>query len=280
MDPKSTTTLNNGVEIPVIGLGTWKITKEKEAEKAVTWAIETGYRHIDTAWVYRNEENIGKAITKHGINREEIFVTSKLWNSYHGYDKAREAIDTSLQNLDFEYVDLYLIHWPMKGFVDTWKAMEEILKEGKTRAIGVSNFTIPHLKELLRNGKIVPAVNQVEFHPFLFQKELLDYCEKKSIKIEAYCPLTRGEKLKNPILVKIAKEYNKTEAQILLRWGIQNNLIELPKSSHQSRITENFRIFDWEISDRDMYKLNNLNEGYRVSAYAWNLYVKNGSGSL
>lgn len=260
--------LNNGVLIPVIGLGTWQ-SYGKDVKNSVKWALELGYRHIDTAFFYDNEKEIGEAIRESGINRDDIFITTKLWNDMHGYEKTLKAIDRSLKNLGLSYVDLYLIHWPVsKTRTETWKTMEKICKEGKARAIGVSNFTIRHIKELLPHVDIMPVVNQVEFTPFLYQKELLDFCESYKIKIEAYSPLTRGQKFNEPLLIELSHKYKRSIAQILIRWGLQQNLIELPKSIHYDRISENSKVFDFEISNEDMIALNNLNENFRVTV--WN----------
>ncbi len=255
--------LNNGVEMPMLGLGTWQLRAEKEAENAVTWALEAGYRHIDTAAYYNNEESVGKALRNSGLPREEIFVTTKLKNDDHK-DPLR-AFNTSLRKLDINYIDLYLIHWPVQSMRNnTWKVFEKLYKEGRCRAIGVSNFTIRHLKELLKVAKIVPAVNQVEFTPYLYQKELLEFCEKNKIQVEAYSPLTRGKKLKDTKLVEIAKKYDKTTAQVLLRWALQHDVVVIPKSKTKQRIEENFSVFDFRLSAKDMKKFDGFNEDLRL----------------
>lgn len=259
--------LNNGVEIPVLGLGTWKLDGEK-AQDAVLWALEAGYRHIDTAKMYDNEGYVGKGIKKSGIPREEIFITTKLASYDHGYDNTLKAIDSSLKILGLDYVDLHLVHWPVSGRrVETWKAMEKILKDGKARAIGVSNFTEYHIEELLAETEVVPVLNQIEFTPYLYRKELQNFCEAKGIKIEAYSPLTHGQKLSDPKLVEVANHYGKSPAQILIRWGLQHGIIEIPKSEHKERIIENFQVFDFSITKEDMAKIDTFNENLRCATW-------------
>lgn len=262
MDINTKVNLNNGVEMPALGLGVWESAEGNECENAVIEATKAGYRHIDTAAIYGNEKSVGNGIKKSGISREEIFITTKLWNGDH--DNPEGALEESLKKLQLDYVDLYLIHWPVPERNKTWKMLEQFLEEGKCRAIGVSNFTIRHLEELLKQSKIIPAVNQVEFTPYLFQKELLEYCKSKGIQLEAYSPLTRGIKLKDPKLVEMANRYNKTPAQILLRWNSQHGVVVIPKSTRKERILENSDIFDFEISEDDMKKLDSFNEGFRV----------------
>jgi len=256
--------LNNGVEIPVLGLGTSNASGEG-AVNAVMCALEAGYRHIDTAKLYKNESEVGEGVRRSGVPRDEVFITTKLWNDDHGYDNALKAIDVSLRNLEMNYVDLYLVHWPVSGRrTETWRAMEKILKDGKARAIGVGNFTIRHLEELLPEAGIVPAVNQVEFTPYLYQKRLQDYCEARGIRIEAWAPLTRGLKLNDPRLVEVARRYEKTPAQVLIRWGLQKGTISIPKSARRERIIENSQVFDFSISSRDMERLDGFNENLRT----------------
>ncbi len=262
MDINTTAKLNNGVEIPMLGLGTWESADGSECENAVSDAIQVGYRHIDTAAAYRNEKSVGKGIKKSGISRDEIFVTTKLWNQSH--DDPEGALEESLEKLQLDYVDLYLIHWPVPQRNSSWKMLEKFLEEGKCKSIGVSNFTIRHLEELFKQSKIVPAVNQVEFTPYLFQKELLEYCKSKGIQLEAYSPLTRGVKLKDQRLVDIAKKYNKTPAQILIKWNLQHGLVVIPKSTKKERLIENSDVFDFQISNEDMAKLDSFNENFRI----------------
>ena len=269
----TTIKLNNGVEMPLLGLGTWDIPEGEAIIDSVQWAISCGYRHIDTAWIYGNEKGVGQglklSINNQGINREEIFVTTKLWFDSFKYEKALKAFDRSLDRIGLEYVDLYLLHWPEpKHRQEAWKALEFILKEGKTRSIGVSNYYQQHLNELLENADIIPAVNQVEFTPYLYLKELKEFCEAKGIKIEAYSPLTRGRKLKDPKLINIAEKYNKSTAQILIRWGLQHEIIEIPKSSNKEHIKNNGEIYDFTIAEDDMGRLDSFNENLYVGM--WN----------
>ena len=256
--------LNNGVEMPILGLGTWTLSG-KAAYQAVIWALEGGYRLIDTASIYGNERAIGKALKDTDIPRDEIFITTKVFEFDLGYEKTFLAFEKSLRKLGLSYVDLYLIHWPKTELRhESWEALEKLLKDDKTRAIGVSNYTIQHLTELFDRSDGLPCINQVEFSPFLYQKELLEFCESNDIFLEAYCPLTRAEKLDHPKLIEVAKKYNKTTAQILIRWGVQHNIIEIPKSGNQNHIIENADVFDFKIDTIDMKTLDNLNEDYRV----------------
>jgi diketogulonate reductase-like aldo/keto reductase len=262
----STIKLNNNIKIPSLGFGVYLSKPGKDTFKAVTWALEAGYRHIDTARAYRNEGDVGKAIKESSIKREEIFLTTKLWNQDHGYENALRAFDASLDDLGFEYVDLYLIHWPVEGKRrESWKALEKIYEEGKAKAIGVSNYTIKHLKEMDQYAEIKPAINQVEFHPFLFQEDLLEYCKIKNVQLEAYSPLARAERLDDPNINDMARKYLKSAAQIMIRWSLQHNLVVIPKSVHKERIVENAKVFDFEISKDDMEKLNSLNEEFRIA---------------
>lgn len=256
--------LNNGIEIPLFGLGTWTLSGDK-AFKAVLWALEAGYRLIDTASIYGNERKIGEALKASKINRDELFITTKVWTTDHGYDETLIAFKKSLKNLKLNYVDLYLIHWPDSDLrYETWKALERIHQDENARAIGVSNYTIPHLEEIFDKSSTIPVVNQVEFSPFLYQKDLLEFCEAHNIFLEAYCPLTRTRKFNDPIINSIAKKYEKTSAQILIRWGLQHNIIEIPKSGDKEHIKENANIFDFKIIKEDMDILDNLNEDYRL----------------
>lgn len=256
--------LNNGIEMPILGLGTWTLSV-KAAYQAVMWALEAGYRLIDTASIYGNEHSIGKALKATDIPRDEIFVTTKVWQSDLGYDKTLSAFEKSLRKLNLSFIDLYLIHWPTSKLRhESWKALENLLKNEKVRSIGVSNYTKQHLNELFDRSNIKPSVNQVEFSPFLYQKKLLEFCRSNDIYLEAYCPLTRGRKLNHPKLIEVSKKYNKTTAQILIRWGLQHNIIEIPKSGNQNHIIENANVFDFEIGKLEMNILDNFNEDYRV----------------
>ena len=262
---QSTRTLNNGVEIPILGFGTYRAKRGGETVKAVKHALEVGYRHIDTAAIYGNEEDVGQAIRESGVPREDIFVTSKLWNTDHGADRAAQAFETSLKKLQLDYLDLYLIHWPVEEFrLETWKVLEDLYKEGRVRAIGVSNYMTWHLEELLKEATVIPQANQVEFSLYLNQQTLLSFCTSDNIAVEAYSPLTKGRKLNDPPLLEIAKKYNKSPAQILLRWGIQQGLIVLAKSVNPERIAQNAEIFDFEISPKDMTVLDSFNQDLRT----------------
>ncbi|ROL59733.1 aldo/keto reductase [Bacteroidetes/Chlorobi group bacterium MS-B_bin-24] len=268
MNLQTKITLNNKVKIPVLGLGTYLMKPGEETYNACRWALEFGYRHIDTASFYRNEEDVGRAVRNSGIDRKDVFITTKVWNDDQGYDKTLRAVETSLKKLGFDYIDLILVHWPVPGLrKETWKALEKVYDEGISAAIGVSNYTIAHLQELFNYANVIPVVNQVEFSPFLYQKELKEFCEENNIYIEAYSPLVRGRKFDHPLLVELSRKYQKTPAQILIRWALQIGTIVIPKSSRKERIIENASVFDFEISDEDMAKLNSLSEGYRV---AWN----------
>lgn len=265
--------LNNGVEIPLLGLGTWEITEGETIINTIRLAISKGYRHIDTARIYGNEKGVGKglklSLEEQGLTREDIFITTKLWINSFKYERALKAFNRSLNNLGLDYVDLYLLHWPEPPYrQEAWKALESILKEGKARSIGVSNYYQNHLDELLSEADIIPAVNQVEFTPYLYLKELKEYCDNKGIRLEAYSPLTRGKKLKDSKLMDIAKKYNKSSAQILIRWGLQHEVIEIPKSSKEDHIIENSKVFDFTISEDDMALLDKFNEGLYLGI--WN----------
>jgi diketogulonate reductase-like aldo/keto reductase len=258
--------LNNGVVIPRLGLGVYQSPPGQVTQKAVEYALKIGYRHIDTARIYNNESDVGAALRKSGVKREEVFITTKLWNSDHGYESALRACDASLKRLGLKYLDLYLIHWPVPELRnESWTALTKLLKDGKVRSIGVSNYTIQHLTELLGDAEVTPMVNQVEFSPFLYQKQLLDYCEQKKIQLEAYSPLTQGAKLNHPKVQQIAKKHDKTPAQVLLRWSLQHNLVTIPKSVHEERIKENSLVFDYTLTPDDMRVLDALDENFRNS---------------
>ncbi len=257
-------TTNQGNTIPVLGLGVWKSSKD-ECYQAVMDALELGYRHIDTAAIYANEESVGKAIADSKIERSEVFITTKLWNADQGASKAEKAFEKSLQKLNLDYVDLYLIHFPVSGIRnESRKILASIYKSGRAKSIGVSNFMIPHLEELIQMTGLVPAINQIEVHPFLNQKELRDYCVSKKILVEAYSPLAHGKRIQDPAITKISQKYNRTNAQILIRWSIQSGMIVLPKSVKRSRIEENGSVFDFQLDNADMEYLNSLDENYRT----------------
>lgn len=265
----STVRLNNGVQMPYFGLGAYAPGQGPAVRQAVSCALSLGYRHIDTARVYANEREVGEAVAQSGVPREDVFITTKVWNDSHGYDNTLRAFHASLEALGSRYIDLYLIHWPAPPRLETWRAMVTLLEEGKCRAIGVSNFTIRHLEELLAVSPVVPAVNQVEFSPFHYQKELLDYCRAKHIQLEAYSPLTCGRRLDDPTIVALAHKYHKTRAQMMLRWGLQHDVVIIPKSINEQRIKENADLFDFAISADDMARLDALNENYRVASSDW-----------
>ena len=255
--------MNDGYKIPVVGLGTWKSEPGEATYKAVLDSINAGYRHIDTARAYDNEADVGRAVQDADINRKDLFITTKLWNRHQGYDEAIEACEKSLARLGCDYIDLYLIHWPLKDKRnESWRALIELQKKGLCRSIGVSNFTIDHLKELEDKFGVIPAANQVEFHPYHYQKDLLEYCNSKNIIIEAYSPLVHAKRMDEERLVAISEEIGKTPAQILIRWAMQRGMVVLPKSVNESRIIENFAVFDFEISDSLMKRLDDLDERY------------------
>jgi len=254
--------LNDGRLIPQLGLGVWQTRPGPTCEAAVLAALEAGYRHIDTAAMYGNEESVGAAVRTSGIPREGVFVTTKLWNSDH--KNPERALETSLRKLKMNYVDLYLMHYPVRERNRSWRALEALQAGGRARSIGVSNFTIRHLNELLAETNTVPAVNQVEFHPYLYQRELLDFCAHRGIAVEAYSPLTKGARLKDPKLIGIAKKYAKSTAQILIRWALQHGLVIIPKSANRKRIFENADVFDFEISSEDMQLLDGFDEILRT----------------
>jgi len=288
MNPTPTVVLNNGMQMPAVGLGVYQVAPGNETEQAVTFALQSGYRLIDTARYYDNEQSVGRALRASGIPREQLFVTTKLWNTDHGFDQTLRAFDDSLRKLGLDYLDLYLIHWPVaappwqnwkpvKAILDcvrgpasrplrmeSWRAMERIAAEGRCQAIGVSNYTVRHLEELLWTCKVVPAVNQVEFTPFLYQQELLSFCRSHGIQLEAYSPLTRGQRLKHPVVAGLADKYQRSPAQILIRWVLQHEVVAIPKATSRSHIQENILVFDFSISPSDMATLDSLNENLHL----------------
>jgi diketogulonate reductase-like aldo/keto reductase len=258
----ATLKLRSGAEIPQIGLGVWQAPAGRTTQQAVAAALGAGYRHVDTARIYGNESDVGAAIRNSDIPRERIFVTTKLWNQDQGFDRALHAFDASLMRLGLGYVDLYLIHWPVARLrLESWRALERIHAEGRARAIGVSNFLLPHLSELMAHAKEVPHVNQIELTPFLQRRDTVDFCQQHGIVVEAYSPLTRGQRLNDPAVVAIAHEVSRTPAQVLLRWGIQKNVVILPKSVHPARIAENANVFDFQLDPDAMRRLDALEEG-------------------
>jgi len=261
--------LNNGVRMPQLGFGVWKIPDD-QVSQVLEKAFEIGYRSVDTARIYKNEEGVGRAVAESGIPREELFITTKVWNSDQGYENTLKAFEASLQRLGLDYVDLYLIHWPTPKYdqyVETYKALEKLYKDGRVRAIGVSNFDIDHLERILNECEVVPAVNQVECHPYLQQKELKAFCKKHGIAVEAYSPLMNGkDALQDEVILKIAKKYGKTPAQVILRWHLQEGVIAIPRTVTPSRMEENFRVFDFELSEEDMKEIAALDRNVRVNA--------------
>jgi diketogulonate reductase-like aldo/keto reductase len=261
----STTNLNNGVQMPQIGFGVFQIPPGKQTYDAVRTALKLGYRGVDTAAAYGNEEDVGRGIRDSGFEPSEIFVTTKLWTTNHGYEKTLRAFEESRIKLGLDTIDLYLIHWPAKAnFVETWKAMEKLYQEGKVRAIGVSNFLIHHLETLLETATITPAVNQIEFHPFNVQAELLEFCRKAKILVEAWSPLGRGRFFDHPLIADIAKNHGRSPAQVLIRWDLQHQVVTIPRSIREAHIRENSEVFDFELSEEEMSRLDSLDEGKRI----------------
>ncbi|MHA2100510.1 MAG: aldo/keto reductase [Candidatus Kariarchaeaceae archaeon] len=258
--------LNNGIEMPYFGLGLYLAGKGQDTINAVKWGYETGYRLFDTAQFYHNEAELGQAINELGIDQSEVFVTTKLWTSNFDYDKALETVNVSYKKLDLEYIDLFLLHYPVSGKrLEAWRALEKIYDEGMVKSIGVSNFTIKHLEELFENSEITPVVNQVEFHPWLYQKDLLNFCNDHDVILQAYSPLVKGERINNSEISEFAKKYDKTNAQILIRWGLEHGLSVIPKSNNRERIKENADLFDFSISEEDIERLNALDEHYHCT---------------
>jgi diketogulonate reductase-like aldo/keto reductase len=263
---RSTVTLRGGVEIPAVGLGVYQSRPGAETREAVRVALELGYRHVDTARAYGNEPDVAQGIAESGVPRSEVFVTTKLWNSDHGYDETLRACDASLARLGVEQVDLYLVHWPVQGLRHhTWRAMERLKADGKARAIGVSNFTVRHLEELLAAAREPPAVNQVELHPFLAQPELVSWCASHGVVVEAYAPLVKARRMDDPVLRRVAAKHGRTVAQVLVRWSLQHGFVVIPKSVRRERIEENADVFGFTLDAGDMTALDGLDQGYRTS---------------
>lgn len=263
-----TMTLSDGNTIPQLGLGVWRAENGGETEQAVAAAMKSGYRLIDTAMLYGNEEDVGKAIADSGIPREELFITTKLWNSDQGAENVRPALESSLEKLGLDYVDLYLIHWPTPGrdlYVETWKEMQKLRDEGLIKSIGVSNFEPVHLDRLKAETGELPVINQIELHPDFSQQALRDYCRENDIQVESWSPIggSRGSILQNPVLQEIAEAHSKTAAQVVIRWHIQHGLVVIPKSVHEERIKQNIDVFDFKLTDTDMAKIDGLNEDNR-----------------
>lgn len=264
---EQTIELNNGQKMPLLGLGVYKATGDGIVEDAIFHAVNTGYRLIDTASVYKNEDGVGRGIRELSIPREELFITTKIWNNAQRVGDIEGSFNRSLDRMKLDYVDLYLIHWPVPGcFKETWRELEKIYRSGRAKSIGVSNFTVLQLEELAAVSGIVPAVNQIEFHPLWNRSDILAYCRLKGIAVQAYSPLARGAYLNNTIISRIAQKYNKTTAQVGLRWSIQKGVAVIPKSVHPDRIISNAQIFDFELSAIDMQLIDELNEDYRSSS--------------
>jgi len=257
------TELNNGVKMPWLGLGVYLVKEGEEVKNSVRSAIEAGYESIDTAAIYKNEEGVGEAIRESGIARDKLFLTTKVWNSDQGYESTLAAFNTSVKKLGVDTLDLYLIHWPVRDkFTETWRALEKLYKDGYVRAIGVSNFHIHHLEELRKVSEIVPAVNQVEFHPLLTQRDLLTYCRDHKIQMEAWSPLMQGN-LDHPLLTELAQKYGKSPAQIVIRWDLDQKVVTIPKSITPQRIRQNADVFDFTLEPQDVERLAALNENKR-----------------
>ena len=263
---RETVFLNNDREMPLLGLGVYKLPDDVQAEAAITSAISAGYRMIDTASVYKNEESVGRAIARCGVPRKGLFITSKIWNTAQRLGDVQGAFSRSLDRLKLSYVDLYLIHWPVPGcYLSTWKELEKILESGRALSIGVSNFDIRHLEELRKISGIIPAVNQIECHPLCYPSELIEYCKAFGIQVQAYAPLARGAYFDNDVMCVLGTKYARTPAQIGLRWAVQKGISVIPKSSNPERIRSNGNIFDFNIEDEDMAIIDTLNENLHTS---------------
>lgn len=256
--------LHNNTAIPQLGLGVWQSREGKEVINAVTWALDTGYRHIDTAAAYHNEEGVGRAIKEHALSREEVFITTKVWTTDIRAGRARQSLENSLRKLRTDYIDLLLLHWPAEGYVAAWRELEQAQRDGKVRAIGLSNFMPEHIDNLLSEANVTPAINQIEYHPYLTQPDVAEACARHGIQLEAWSPLMQGEFTKIDLFDDIAEAHGKTPAQVLIRWSLQRGLVTIPKSSNKSRIEENFDVFDFALSDEDMERINQLDRGQRL----------------
>ncbi len=262
-----TITLNSGRQMPRLGLGVYKATGEREVERAIGWAVDAGYRLIDTASAYKNEDGVGRGIQACGVPREDLFITTKIWNNAQRLGDVQGSFARSLERLMTDYVDLYLIHWPVPGcYLSTWKELEELYRQGKARSIGVSNFEIRHLEELASVSDITPAVNQIEFHPYRYQKKLVDHCQARGIAVQAYAPLARGAYLDDDVICILATKYGKTPAQIGLRWILQKGVAVIPKSTQEERIMSNGEIFDFVLEEEDMDAIDHLDRNLRSAS--------------
>ena len=257
--------MNNGVEIPQVGLGVWRANEGAETRDAVRWALEIGYRSIDTASLYANERSVGEGFRDSGLKREDVFITTKVWNDQQGYEKTLAAFDNSLRELQLDYVDMYLLHFPVPGlYLDSWRALEKLYGEGRVKAIGVSNFHPYHLDNLLSHCTVKPMVNQIELHPYLTQKGNLQHNPARDILVEAWAPIAKGRVLGEPVITRLAEKYGKTPAQIVLRWELQLGIIIIPKSVHRERIEENSKIFDFELTPEEMLDIDGLDRNGRI----------------
>ncbi|RPF54309.1 aldo/keto reductase [Aquisalibacillus elongatus] len=257
--------LNNGVEMPGFGLGVYKAEEGREVVEAVRTAVDHGYRLIDTASFYKNEEGVGEGIRESSVPRNDLFVTTKVWNDEQGYDETLRAFERSMDRLGLDVLDLYLIHWPVKGqFQDTWRAMERLYEEGVIKAIGVSNFHVHHLQKLFTKANVKPVVNQIEYHPHLTQEEVKAFCEQENIQMEAWSPMKKGHLFDDPTITEIAEKHNKTPAQVILRWDVQNHVVTIPKSVTPSRIKDNVDIFDFELTNEDIKRIDDMNTNERT----------------
>ncbi|HBS46861.1 MAG TPA: aldo/keto reductase [Paenibacillus sp.] len=266
---QDTTALHNGINMPWLGLGVFQVEEGSELIQAVKSAIAHGYRSIDTAAIYQNETGVGQAVKEalqdNNLSREELFVTSKVWTADMGYEETIAAYEASLAKLGLEYLDLYLIHWPVKGkYKETWRALETLYKEGRVKAIGVSNFQIHHLEDVMKDAEFKPMVNQVELHPYLSQQALLSFCKEQGIQLEAWSPLMQGQLLDQPVLKQIAAKHGKSVTQVIIRWDLQRGIITIPKSTKEHRIIENVDVFDFQLTEEDMNLINALNQDQRV----------------
>ena len=269
--------LSNSVSIEQLGFGTFKIVEQQEANNAVMTALNNGYRSFDTAQLYNNEKILGEAFVNSGVARQELFLTTKVSNLNQGYEQTLKSFEQSLKDLQTDYLDLFLVHWPLKNhFFDTWKAIEQLYENKMVRAIGVCNFHQSHFELLKTRANIKPMINQIEIHPYLVQKELIEYLNKEQIAIEAWSPLARGRVVDEPLLINIGQKYQKSSSQVTLRWHVQKDLIVIPKSVNPLRIAENMQIFDFELTDTEMQQIDSLNEDFRTGPNPDNVYQKNG----
>lgn len=267
-DISGTFQLHNGVEMPYLGLGTYQSDNDEEVINAVSTALDHGYRHIDTASIYKNEEGVGLGIRQSSVPREEVFVVSKVWNADQGYESTLRSFEDSLERLQLDYLDLFLVHWPVQGkYKETWRALEHLYAEKRVRAIGVSNFLQHHLEDLMADSTMVPMVNQMEFHPYVVQQDLLDFCKKNTIQYEAWSPFMQGKLFDLDICKGLAKKYHKSVAQVILRWNLQKGVVTIPKSVHAKRIVSNADIFDFALAPEDMAFLDGLDRGERIGAH-------------